>query len=91
MEKVAQHTKGPWSFRELAGGGWFVEPSIGVVYSDPFTKRERVEGNPNARLIAAAPDLLAVAHAVVDMADDRTLPAILNAAQAAIAKAEGRS
>lgn len=42
------------------------------------------------RLIAAAPDLLAVAHMVLDGAMVETPSALIEAATAAIAKAEGR-
>lgn len=44
----------------------------------------------NADLIAAAPDLFAVAQMVIDMATIETPPELLSAANFALRKAEGR-
>lgn len=49
------------------------------------------EGNANARLIAAAPDLLAVARLIVDANCPEAVAFAAQQAHAAIAKAEGRS
>lgn len=48
------------------------------------------ETKANARLIAAAPDLLTVARMVVDTATIETPPELLRAAEAALAMAEGK-
>lgn len=47
------------------------------------------ERRANARLIAAAPDLLGVAQMVLDEATDSTPPALIAAAEAAIARVTG--
>jgi len=56
----SNHTPGPWSYRE-GGLCWYVEPSsnskqcLAEVYSK---LNSRNENEANARLIAAAPELL---------------------------------
>lgn len=93
-----KHTAGPWVFYADTPG---TEPNWHIVTN---ASRMRVVANvhiepgnqvdiANARLIAAAPDLLASLKALLngDPNDDReTLDRAINAAQAAIAKAEGR-
>jgi hypothetical protein len=91
------HTKGPWfvsgvRFR-MNGGNWHSvnrydeatksDDNICCVGYDPRTG----VGLADARLIAAAPDLLAALKAVVSVADRATVE--FDAARAAIARAEG--
>lgn len=93
------HTPGPWRFHRTAG-----VPRIHVNAPDTFsiarvsTSHFGVEAaTANARLIAAAPDLLSSLRSLVDrlrrverwpVASDHM--AYLQDAEAAIAKAEGR-
>lgn len=88
----ATHTPGPWAIQKGSAHPWVVEcattiPGIlGAVC--------KVDYQPNAALIAAAPDMLAALRmVVVDMVDDGWCPpaddARMVAIQAAIAKATG--
>lgn len=88
----AQHTPGAW--------GYAPELSIVVVIRDrkvkvvaDFGKCDLPEAEANARLIAAAPDLLAALVAIADDADEETQSGqvILATARAAIAKATDRA
>ena len=75
----SKHTPGPW----LRMGR-----SIGVGAGEIATVWELLDGRAiaNARLIAAAPDLL---DALVMMLDAYEIPAVRDRARAAIAKATG--
>ena len=91
------HTPGPWAFVKAGSFGWNIrgtwhgEPNSQLAYVDagvcqtrgPFTD----ENTANARLIAAAPDLLAALKAVVAVSNRKT--DAYTRAYAAIAKAEG--
>lgn len=70
---------------KFTSGPWWPKLSAGVIYAD---HEDQIEANAN--LIAAAPDLLAVAEMVLDTATIETPGELLAAAKAAIAKAEGR-
>lgn len=83
-------TAGPW---ETAGqyvrthfdgrsGGWMIADCRDV-------SMPRAEVIANAQLIAAAPDLLDVAMAVLDHARAEMPQALIDAAQAAVTKATG--
>ncbi|MEE3046621.1 MAG: hypothetical protein VX620_15335 [Pseudomonadota bacterium] len=109
MEAQTKHTPGPWKsyiLRSKAGRdlGWIVEHSNGriawtsLAYAD--TNKEADKNDPareaNARLIAAAPDLLNACKAVFDdvasIDNDSCLSLeVGRALKAAIAKAEGMS
>lgn len=94
-----QHTPGPWEFAETASGHygiWGGENWLATTRWGTEPVRERA----NARLIAAAPALLAAAKAVIDerdsylMSDEPaaapgTVDALYNELRTAIAKAEG--
>lgn len=91
----AKHTPGPWDYALHTVEG--VQTFNAMVTRDDaplcLVIADMVEGTPeeqnaNARLMAAAPDLLAALKAVVAVADRRTVE--FDAARAAIAKAEGR-
>lgn len=58
----ARHTSGPWSIRQRpnAHGGFYIEPGIGEVLGNGLTP------TANARLIAAAPDLLTAAKDFIE-------------------------
>lgn len=98
---MSKHTPGPWEIKEAdtsIGAEWYRilghgERGMVDVAETPY----RHEGN--ARLIAAAPDLLAAAKTLLDvLANEREdLPSsdavgdARDALRAAIAKAEGKS
>lgn len=86
-------TPGPWA-RIIADGYTVRHPQIysdtGPIANATFLGNGRVdELNANARLIAAAPDLLDVAEMVLALATIDTPPELIKAATAAIAKARG--
>jgi hypothetical protein len=102
----AKHTPGPWAYRPapwddwgvVRAGGSFIcqarDPKVG----DPDLDLHRRSGTDpweaNARLIAAAPDLLLAAKAII-YTDERGqgvgYAEAMTALAAAIAKAEGNS
>ena len=103
---MSAHTPGPWTAsiqRNKAGDdlGWIVEHSNGRIGWASLAYRDaNVEATPedpareaNARLIAAAPDLLtALRVAVRQNAHDLLMTGEeLRTCEAAIAKAEGKS
>lgn len=100
QEITMPHTPGPWTcdVDEAIGGsiqvypeGHFLEPWIADVKGEHVGPQSREEIKANARLIIAAPDLLAILKAA---AEDDTVQwhdgSLLKAAREAIAKAEGR-
>ena len=82
-----KHTPGPWYLDECSDGSLLIQPREGFSIC-PVTPREGFESDmPNFRLMAAAPELLAVCKWLVDYAPT---PADAARARAAIRKAEGR-
>jgi hypothetical protein len=105
---MSKHTPGPWTYAAKVKEFLLDFPSNGPVsarVNGPHkgqvaasTGRGQEECEANARLIAAAPELLAMCEAMLpyveagspwDVSDDRTLAQIQKAARAAIAKATG--
>lgn len=104
-QKIAKHTPGPWA---VSDDGLFVGADMVVICNNPGNEEDypySAKAWPaNARLIAAAPDLLAHAQECLPYQDEHTRPyrdwdradliealeAIEKSARAAIAKAEGR-
>lgn len=90
----AQHTPGPWTAnfgsREQGTSGALIRDRVGIVAEAYPRNPSGTEQTENARLIAAAPDLLAALQAV-DRADAYTHERgeALAKARAAIAKAIG--
>ena len=91
---MSGHTKGPWTWRE-SGDHFNVSDAVGVVAVAFGTERTSNggvtgvigdEGEWNARLIAAAPDLLAAAEAAFAQCMESPEKEVL---RAAIAKARG--
>ena len=92
---MSKHTPGPWKVGQYLGS-----PSSYCVHMDAGDKGrgidvvEAVAGTSaeerlaNARLIAAAPDLLL---ALLQMIDGYKIPSVRNQARAAIAKAIGET
>ena len=90
---VMQHTPGPWAcFYKHKYGEWHVsvpmsQGSMRWALFDDGVRSENPEAD--ARLISAAPDMLAALAGVLRVADRRTDE--FDAARAAIAKALGRA
>lgn len=94
-----KHTEGPWEAREVPHFNNIIIAqtgmSDGIATVHPLTGQRTYQlsdlDRANARLIAAAPDLLDALKVLVS-ADDRQkahTPEQMDAARAAIAKAEG--
>lgn len=88
------HTPGPWEYDgdyifAAAIGGYIADPNTDDMTSGRYVaKRDaQVQIEANARLIAAAPDLLAALQGVLRVADRATDE--FDAARAAIARATG--
>ncbi len=88
---TTQHTPGPWD----ASGTVFSGPD-GMIGEVGFGKRDDPEMIANARLIAAAPDLLAALHKIgyepighAEASDRQILEDITQIARSAIATARG--
>jgi hypothetical protein len=98
---VSAHTPGPWEIApQIANEGiWIERPNAKsgepdeICHCTTATVPEG-EATANARLIAAAPDLLTFAHNVIAALEengaDANLANMLADAKATIAKAEGR-
>ena len=94
---MSKHTPGPWSAPlndgNTTGIVWAKEPHGGVVATVSAAVQnppDRAQASANARLIAAAPDLLASLRelTVAAPADGSAESAVYARARAAIAKAE---
>lgn len=82
-----QHAPGPWEARQAQTGMVSIYPVGG-----PFRVADAYDGLANARLIAAAPDMLEALIAIVALSNDqgrRNLPECAGLARQAIAKARG--
>jgi hypothetical protein len=82
------HSPGPWAVVEILQP----ELSFTVTVNDGSFEVADVWGKSDARLIAAAPDMLTALRMVEKrLAELNNSPTALSFARAAIAKAEGRS
>lgn len=101
MNKNNQHTKGPWEVGGVFEGGvriWAAHggPYIGLARKSANPAISQQEAMANARLLAAAPELLEALKLLVRRAqeagigDDFWPQDAFEAAKEAIAKAEGR-
>lgn len=91
---MSQHTPGPWEIDQAIRHGFTVyseQSGFIVGYMDEEGRYGAVESEANARLIAAAPDLLEALETIVATERDRHgyHPAWTDQARAAIAKARG--
>ena len=89
---TTKHTPGPWRVagretRNLPHSLVAADTLLARVYSKCFG--DEVEETANARLIAAAPDLLAALKGVLADLDGLKMRPQFNAAHAAVAKATG--
>ena len=83
---TAQYTPGPWTSDQVVGG---VRDAMGHLVADTVFSDFTVEQDEaNARLIAAAPELLASLKLVIE--NNTIWPELRANAHAAILKAEGR-
>ena len=88
------HTPGPWN-----NSGGYITDATGTEIADVEWAGSEPEGKANARLIAAAPELLAACREAVSAItyllsnddDDPNYADTLNTLAAAISKAEGRA
>lgn len=103
---MSKHTPGPWTLgstrnqgRYISGEGWAELAHVVTVlsYGNGSLRKDHT-GEANARLIAAAPELLAVLEALANTADNaledaagyrHALRMSITTARAAIAKARG--
>ena len=85
---ISQHTPGPWTQHE----GEVRAKNYGLISRSYYGKPDG-EGAANARLIAAAPDLLEALKWVVRICDEGGYPdgKCLQEARTAIAKATGET
>ena len=96
---MSKHTPGTWKFRTCYTKGEPVEYAVesthpehsGLIATVHITVDNDDEDYTNAKLIAAAPDLLAALKDLLSMAESvhEVPPTRANKARAAIAKAEG--
>jgi hypothetical protein len=87
MTVSAKHTPGPWSLDSDAGQVHIV--AAGAAIARVMAMRSDGCGEANARLIAAAPDLLEALQAVIDHGSMTGADWASDKARAAIAKATG--
>ena len=89
-----QHTPGPWMAFE-DGEVWNLDGNILICDTDlpsGFNASRKTYGEANARLIAAAPELLEVCIELVYQAERKMkTPDIVEMAERALTKAEGRA
>ena len=87
----SKHTKGPWIVRnESEIAGWSKTGKSWVVARTTAAKVGRDAANANARLIAAAPDLLAALEDSLYVGADEAIKALIRqSARDAIARAKG--
>jgi len=64
----SQHTPGPWSFSSEGHGSFYIRDNNGhqLIWLGHSSQFDDGENEANARLIAAAPDFLVSAQALVD-------------------------
>lgn len=82
------HTPGPWHCDAIWMQGGYLETADAASLSPPASEYE--EAMANARLIAAAPDMLAALRAAWTYACVRDTSVLAPIVLAAIAKAEGK-
>ena len=96
---MVEHTPGPWKWdwraeNGIAHCGVFSEPNVGQAYAIARCPRyeARIQWEANARLIAAAPELLDALRGMRDLVKDSSgYSVIVKDLDKIIARAEGRS
>lgn len=91
---MSAHTPAPWrAWQERAPHGpWFVDLGANACGGELLIgfKPGGEPDEANARLIAAAPDMLAALKAIIEADEDSDDTAVLQIARTACARAEGR-
>ena len=87
------HTPGPWTTERLNGSDWGHLVHIGDELDVLVQNADPDEELANARLIAAAPELLEAAKAILEREDQRDdfADPLLEKLRLAIRKSEGRA
>ena len=85
---TTQHTPGPWELRQSSRDYWFIDYDQG---GEGYTLTKLDCGEKDARLISAAPDLLAAIEGLLNALPSATTHPAIKAARAAIAKATGEA
>ena len=91
--EAMKHTQGPWVVDPAVRQGFTVyAPKEGFIVGtqDEEGRYGAIESEANARLIAAAPDLLALAERIARLPEHGHYLALIDEARAAIAKATGK-
>lgn len=94
MSKEVGYTKGPWEWRKGSlpwQSTWHLSPGVLIAECSDGTPGGDEIDRANANLIAAAPDLLEACKGLVSLWSEDYVGNDLDEANAAIAKAEGRS
>jgi hypothetical protein len=81
-----KHTTGPWTIDERFPGSYAIEPN--VAWLGASSSHQPGENFANARLIAAAPELLAALQSIMS-SESAILTELREQAERAIAKAKG--
>lgn len=91
MVETVKSTPGPWTAEKNGGKGAWIKGANGE-WSAMACGTDDENADANARLIAAAPDLLEALKVMIDITvgDIYSLDPAITAARKAIAKAEGR-
>jgi hypothetical protein len=87
---MSKHTQGPWVANKKTNGAFKVSAGMDICRVYINYNQSEFEAKANAVLIAAAPDLLEVVHAMANFDGRNNNQALKNMAQAAIAKAEAQ-
>lgn len=94
---MSAHTPGPWRVDAITNSLGTIETADGVSIGQAFQVRPHrddlhsIERKANARLMAAAPDLLAALEEAIEYIPARDRSVLIAKARAAIAKATGES
>lgn len=96
---MTKHTAGPWKAVQNSAGAWEIHPtgefnyhSIAGAHFNEYVSKDESENEANARLIAAAPELLEALgdiRAALIMGNNPNDKGLIEMADEAIAKAEG--
>ena len=87
---MSKHTPGPWGYAWAGGIALVFQKGEATIASIPYDDDNEIpQVEANARLIAAAPDLLEALQGVLRVADRATVE--FDAARAAIANAIGEN
>jgi len=77
-----KHTPGPWSIterkQEIRGNAWRLVLEIDGPYTEPVTNLYGAESRANARLIAAAPEMLEALEEIMQQSYNGMLPEVFN-------------